>query len=579
MRFPDTTRILLAALLLAIPFAGFSQQGLSSYGVTATPLNNRVAIGEIGTLIVKITGGDADIPETIDVLGLDVKHSGKQSKISIINGARTIEMTHFYRFQGNTPGIYTIPSFKVVIGPDTFKTEPVEITIYEQDQNQSIDATKPFFARFELSKTEFYVNEVVPFTLTAFVRGRSSIQDVLPPKLADESFIIKAFRDVQTDGAEQGNSYYTAATMPSNLFALREGEHRIGPATVGVRVNDNSSSSFGFGAFFSRTVTREMATNTVNVTVKPLPTGAPGSFAGGVGRFELTANASTTEVNLGDPISMEFLVTGSGNFETLGAPVFKIPPKDIWKSYDPSKEVIEAEGENSGSPAGKALFSRVIIPEAKVSVIPSFELSYFDPEAEKYVTLETPEIPITVLEDERASNGPTTIRFPAGGPETISTPSASAPSPQFEDILHIRKGTPRWISAASLESNSTLFYLVQAFFSISFFTILGFGIVRWIKQRGLEMADASAVLTYRQSLKRIPGPGSLKREFYHAVSTSIMLWRDEHPEAPGQVLEIVNRIADRCETVLYSGGARADGAVSASDVNEVMPILHKLSKK
>ncbi|MEM6279480.1 MAG: BatD family protein [Verrucomicrobiota bacterium] len=566
-------------LLLLSPGLLSSQQRSSSFGISATPLNSRVAIGEIGTLIVKITGGDAEVPQTLEVPGLEVTHSGEDFKGLIIAGVQTIEMTHFYRFSGDTPGTYTIPSIPIRLGSDTFESDPVEITIYERDQNETIDATKPFFARFELSKTDFYVNEVVPLTLTAYVRGRGSIQDVLPPRLAHESFIIKSFRDVQTDGAEQGNSYYTSATMPSNLFALKEGDHRLGPATLGVRINDNSGSSFGFGAFFSRTVNREMTTNTVNVTVKPLPRGAPPSFSGGVGRFELIANASTSEVNLGDPISMEFLVTGSGNFETLGAPEFQVPPTDIWKSYEPSKQIEGAEGEGSGSSVGQALFSRVIIPEAKVSVIPSFELSYFDPEAEKYVTLETPEIPITVREDERASSAPTTIRFPAGGPETTGAPGATTPSPQFDDILHIRTSPPHWISLASLEANSTWFYLVQAFFSISFFTILGFGVIRWVKQRSLERGDVSAVLTYRQALKRLPGAGAPKRDFYHAVSTSLILWRDENPEAPGQVLEIVNRISDRCETILYSGAARSAEMVSPSDVNEVLPILQKLAKK
>ena len=61
MRFPDTARILAVLLLLASPSWVTSQQGISSYGVTATPLSDRVAIGEIGTLIVKITGGDAEV--------------------------------------------------------------------------------------------------------------------------------------------------------------------------------------------------------------------------------------------------------------------------------------------------------------------------------------------------------------------------------------------------------------------------------------------------------------------------------------------------------------------------------------
>lgn len=572
------TPLLFLMLVFTTGTALVAQQSQSGFGVTVNALSDKVAIGEIGTLIVKITGGDAALPETIDVPGLEVTHSAQQSKISIINETRTIEMTHFYQFRGNTPGTYTIPSFDVTLGRDTYATNALTVTIYERDQNEALDATKPYFGKFELSRDTFYVNEIVPLTLTAFVQGRNAIQDILPPQLEHESFIIKNFRDVQTDGADLGNTYYTSATLPSNLFALKAGEHRLGPATLGVRVNDNQGASFGFGGFFTRTVTREMATNTVNVTVKPLPSGAPVSFSGGVGSFQLEATASTNQVALGDPISMNFVVTGSGNFETLGPPVFKIPQTGIWKSYEPSKTMEDSENEGSGSPVGRAVFSQVIIPEAKVKTIPPFELSYFDPGREEYVTLETPPIPLTVRDEERNS-APTTISFPDGSGEITRLPDAASPTPRFDDILHIRKTTPRWIAASSLEENSALFYLVQTVFSIGFFTIVGFGVLRWVKQRELARNGELPVLSFRQSLKRIPKAGSPKREFYHAVATSLMLWQDENPDAPAPVLDIVDRLTDRCDTVLYSGVEKSAGPVPDRDITEIIPILQKLSKK
>ncbi|MDF1824304.1 MAG: BatD family protein [Verrucomicrobiales bacterium] len=572
------TRLFLIALLL-FPAGGTAsaQQAENGFGISINALSSRVAIGEIGTLIVKISGGDSRLPESLDVPGLEIEHSGQQSRINIINGARTIEMTHFYRFRGDTPGNYTIPPIEIGLGTETFATKPLEITIYERDQDEAIDATKPYFGKFELSKEEFYVNEIVPLTLTSFVQGRNRIQDVLPPKLEHESFIVKSFRDVQTDGADLGNTYYSSASMPSNLFALKAGEHRLGPATLGVRVADSSGSSFGFGGFFSRTVTREMATNTVNVTVKPLPNGAPPSFTGGVGKFDLVANASTNEVSIGDPISMEFVVAGEGNFQTMSAPVFKVLPTGIWKSYEASKTMDEsASTGGSSSSVGRAVFSQVIIPEAKVDTIPPFELTYFDPAREEYITLETPEIPITVSADSH-NEAPTTIAYPAGGNEAAPLETASKPIAQFDDVLHIRTTTPRWMASTDLEKNPIWFYLLQTLLSAGFFTILGAGIVRWFRER--EVTREGPVLSYRQSLKRIPKEGAPKREFYHAVATSIKLWEAEHPDAPAPVLEIVNRINDRCDTVLYSGTSKSDGPVSAHDVSEVLPILQKLTRK
>jgi len=227
---------------------------------------------------------------------------------------------------------------------------------------------------------------------------------------------------------------------------------------------------------------------------------------------------------------------------------------------------------------GRAVFSQVIIPEARVKSIPAFELTYFDPVEERYVTLETPEIPITVTADHRNS-APTTISFPADDGEVTPMTEADSPTPRYDDLLHIRKTAPRWISATSLESNSPGFYLIQAVFSIAFFTILGFGVVHWVKQRELGRDGSLPVLSFKQSLKRIPSVGRPKREFYHAVSTSLMLWEDEHPDVPAPVLEIVDRINDRCETALYSGSTQSDAPVTEAEVREIVPVLQKLARK
>ncbi len=58
-----------------------------------------------------------------------------------------------------------------------------------------------------------------------------------------------------------------------------------------------------------------------------------------------------------------------------------------------------------------------------------------------------------------------------------------------------------------------------------------------------------------------------------------MLWHDEHPDAPAPVLEIVDRITDRCDTVLYSGASKSAGPVSSHDIGEILPILQKLDRK
>lgn len=571
-------RCLIFAFFLLPALCRVEAQGTSDPRISVNVLSNRVALGEMGQLIIKVTNGDARMPRTVDAPGLEVVYSGEQSSIKIINGVSSAETNYFYRFRGNTVGTFTIPAFEIQIRNEAVMTPPVEITIFERDQTQAgLDATKPFFGKLELTKDEFYVNEIVPFTLNAYVRGRGAISDVTNAKLENESFVIKSFREVRTDGADVGNVYYSSAVIPSTLFALKPGQHRLGPAEIGVRVLD-TEGGFGLNSFFRSQTPRDMVTNTVNVTVKQLPDNAPTSFTGGVGVFEIAATASTTTVGVGDPISMEFFVSGIGNLRTMSAPDFGIPQTGIWKSYDANKELND-QTDSDGFNKGQVKFSRVIIPEAKVDAIPSFLLTYFDPSKAEYVTLRTDPIPITVTQERSSGTAPTAIQYPAAGSESGAAPAADKPAATFDDVMHIRTGAPRWVASAGGSNPGTAFWVVQVLFSLAFFTVAGIGMARWAKTWQARQLHRQSNPSFAHALKHLPRPGAPRREFYQAVSQALRQWRREHPDAPPEINRAVDHVTERCATVLYSGMGETDTPASATEVAEFEAILKKLPRR
>lgn len=574
-------RISLLVLLLAAPLAAQTPVASSAPtddSLTVNVLSNRVGVGEIGQIFIKVRNGEATLPERIDVEGLDVTFSGQRSSINVVNAVSTVETTYFYRFRGDKPGTFTIPEFEIRIagrgGERVARTRPLVITIVENDGSATaaVDATKPYFGKLELVRDTFYVNELVPFTLTAYVRGRNAIHDVVSASLEHESFVMKGFREVRTDGAEVGSSYYSSAVIPSHLFALKPGSHRLGPAQVAVRVLD-SDSGFGFSSLFQRTVTREMVTNTASVTVKPLPSGAPASFTGGIGTFELSARPSITTLGVGDPVSMEFEVTGTGNLRTMAAPVLSVPQNDIWKTYEANKTLNDEE-DSDGFRAGKVRFSQVLIPEARVESIPEFQLSYFDPTKEEYVTLKAGPFPITMTQT-------TAVETPAeaSSPTEDPSPAAKRPEPSFSDVLHIRTGEPRWIAVGDLGKTGPLFWIVQALCSAAFCTVLGFGLARWLAVVRQRSAVLPETLPFSRAVKRLPPSGSSRLEFYHAVARALAAWRREHPDAPSQADEILGRVSERCDAVLYSGQADADGPIAAAEAEEFVQLLRRLPRR
>jgi hypothetical protein len=539
--------------------------------VTVEVLNDRINIGEIGQMVVRIRNADATMPQRIETAGLDVKLSGQRFVGSLTGTNRNIENLYFYSIRGNEPGTFTIPEFEIRLGERIAKTRPLVIHIVENsDPNAALDATKPFFGKLELTRDTFYVNELVPFTLTAYVRGRNSIHDVVTADLKHESFVFRGFREVRNDGAEVGNSYYASAVLPSHLFALKPGSHRLGPGEIVVRILSSDTGSFG-PASFLRTSTQQLATNTINVTVKPLPDTAPASFTGGVGTFQFTAKPSLSTLGIGDPVTIDFEVTGVGNLRTMSAPVFAIPQKGIWKTYEPNKKLNDEE-DSDGFSQGTVRFSQVLIPEARTETIPEFHLTYFDPAKAEYVTLKQGPFPV-VINAAATTEAPAAIAYPAGGGDD---PAAKRPDAKFDDILHIRTGAPQWLAAAPSSRPGVGFWIVQALFSIAFCTVIGWGAMRWWAIRRETQLMPLSEVPFAQAMKRLPRPGVPRREFFHAVSDALASWKREHPTAPPQVLEVIRRVTDRCDAVLYSGASEPDSPVSAAEAEEFLSLLRRL---
>ena len=65
---------------------------------------------------------------------------------------------------------------------------------------------------------------------------------------------------------------------------------------------------------------------------RPLPEGAPPSFSGAVGQFELAAETDTTETVVNDTVTIKLILSGSGNLETMGDPQW--PDMPGWRAFD-----------------------------------------------------------------------------------------------------------------------------------------------------------------------------------------------------------------------------------------------------
>ncbi len=99
--------------------------------------------------------------------------------------------------------------------------------------------------------------------------------------------------------------------------------------------------------------------NRLVIHVNSLPKeGRPANFTGAIGQFKASADAAPTDVEVGDPVTLHFTITGDGNFSYIQCPTLAADPN--WKTYVASSKV---EFDDESRTEGTKTFTQSVIPK------------------------------------------------------------------------------------------------------------------------------------------------------------------------------------------------------------------------
>jgi hypothetical protein len=165
----------------------------------------------------------------------------------------------------------------------------------------------------------------------------------------------------------------------------------------------NSGDDDGFDSFFrnafasmgamGRKKEVVLQSSADSLQVLPLPQeNRPADFNGAVGQFQIEASARPTQVNAGDPVTLQLKVAGEGNFDRV-SPSMLASDAD-WKTYSTKSSFEPADSDGY---RGSKTFEQPVIPNRPgLTAVPSLSFSFFDPEKRQYVTCTAPPLPVTV---------------------------------------------------------------------------------------------------------------------------------------------------------------------------------------
>lgn len=364
-----------------------------------------------------------DPPEITDFSVLAGPSTSTSTNVSIVNGKMTKNYTlqYTYVLQANKKGKFTIPYAKIKVGQKVYRSNELQIEVIEsksrsssggsagqaqQDQQttETGDPGNKLFVRVLLNKRNVYREE--PIIATIKIYSKMSISNLQNVKFPDFKGFFK--QEIETPSLRQlqkeninGEIYGTGVLKKYILFPQKTGEITIDPFEVDCivqkRVNSQSRSFFDdfFGGY--QNVKMPLASKPVTVDVKPLPTGQPANFTGGVGNFKLEASLDKSEVKTNEAVNLTVKVSGSGNLKVVDVPKIDFPP-DL-ETYDP-KINSDINVSERGAVGFKEYEYPVVPRHAGEYRIPSIQFTYFDLSAGKYKTLNSGPLTLQVAKGE-----------------------------------------------------------------------------------------------------------------------------------------------------------------------------------
>ncbi|MBV6404776.1 MAG: hypothetical protein GFGODING_01538 [Flavobacteriales bacterium] len=417
----STLILLITALVLPLGLAA------QEIGFEARVDRNTFEVGSSIRLTVTLTNAKAGFAEP-DLGGLTVVQGPfESSSFNYINGRMSSSVSRTYVLTATRPGTYTIGPATAQVGGGTLRTQPITVkvekgsgTTSDRLLNEGQQRDRDLFVTISLSKDKVHVGEQVVATYTLFSRY---------PNLELSKYDLPALNGFWAEEIDQGETTWEDRTTTVNglqyrvavlkkqlLFPQRSGKLRIEPLRITCIVNRS---------FFNRGSQVEALSNATEVQVLPLPPNAPPGAEGTVGTYTFTGSLDRDRLRADEAMELTLTVAGTGNLKLIEEPALDLPP-DV-ERYDP--KVNDRITVSGGGMSGSRSFQYLLIPRhAGELVLGPFTLSFYDPEADGYRTVQA---------------GPFTVQVEpgtGGGQAQLMRPSKADVEVLDTDIRFLRTG-------------------------------------------------------------------------------------------------------------------------------------------
>lgn len=413
--------------------------------------SEEIFTGESVDYTVEIRNAEKPVPPDMSAIAelFDVVPNGNQShnqsSTTIINGrvSQSTFLSHVYQFR-LTPkqsGNLQIPAPTANIDGKTLTGRKLSLRVITPEPQDLV------IAELKASQTRVYPTQTFTVTLTILVRPLpdNSTVDPLRPLRRDpphievnwvdppdgllagdksewlqpllsrrgggftlnnlssgggffnETAVFDLSRGRETRDDLDGKSVrYFKYELSREFTGKNFGKYSLGPAII----NGSFVSDFETDGYLAKKIV--VTAPAIEVEVREVPSPRPGNFCGGIGDFSLQVDASTTQLRVGDPLTLTLQFKCSDNNGSLD--LLSAPDLSAIEPFTTDFDLIENDptGRISGN---TKTFEYVVRPKRKGATIPALAFSTFDPVAKSFKEISTQPIALEVSGSAGLSSG------------------------------------------------------------------------------------------------------------------------------------------------------------------------------
>jgi hypothetical protein len=588
---PRTTR---RALVAFFAFAALiASRPAAAQTVQARISSDEAFVGEAVTVDVTVSNmGEAVRPTPPETQDFEIIASTnpprREQQVSIMNGRRTdnLSFTYQYDVRPLQVGRFVLPPFQVTYRGQVYFTQQFPIHVVKDTASSLV------FCEIKAPVETVYVGQAVNLTLEVWVQkfkqagvGGLDVQSMWSPQLrnaAATSLGVFAGAEIErVRYAEQKRKDeagvlqdYFVYRIENTVFPKTPGPFDFGDVVFAYNYPVRLTRDF-FNMRLERTRRLRVAAAKPSLTVKALPVeGRPPDFNGAIGVYSIRTSARPTEVPVGDPITLNIEIGGSGPLERLS------PPR--LDQVEALRRDFEISGESlAGTVEGDhKVFSQTIRAlREDVNEIPAVPMSYFDIKTGQYETSWSDPIALTVKPAERlvlTNQGGSGDRGGVLAPLSETTEGLFANEDRAELVLADQSGA---IGAGSwlLLAAAPLVYLGMWFIqrraarfrddvalrrrSRAYATARG--LLRDADGTSLPGAVRGALLGYIADRCNVPAAGLTRAEAVRLINTRGI---------PVETVQAVDLLLESLESAEYGGAAGAvqDGTNTARQLVDAL---------